>query len=144
HPLYGGSMRDGAPAVLFERLPREGIAALRFNFRGVGASGGPHDRGGAERLDVAAAIDAMPSLPTVLCGWSFGADVSLCVDDDRIVAWCPIAPPLSVVPVADMVAAANVRPKHLLVPEHDQYDPPDRAAATTAGWVSTTIEVLPG
>lgn len=48
HPLYGGSMRDGAPAILFERLPTEGVAALRFNFRGVGASGGVHDE--AERI----------------------------------------------------------------------------------------------
>jgi hypothetical protein len=144
HPLYGGSMRDGAPAVLFERLPAEGIGALRFNFRGVGASGGTHDRGGAERLDVQAAIDAMPDVPLVLCGWSFGADVSLCVDDARVVAWCPIAPPLAVVRVDDMRAPSDPRRKHLLVPEHDQYDPPDKASATTASWTNTTMTVLPG
>lgn len=145
HPLYGGSMGDGAPAFLFERLPAESIAALRFNFRGVGASGGTHDRGGAERLDVRAAIDAIPAeLPVVLCGWSFGADVSLCIDDPRVVAWCAIAPPLAVVSVDDMVAATDPRRVHLLVPEHDQYNPPDKAAVTTATWTNTTLAVLPG
>jgi alpha/beta superfamily hydrolase len=59
HPLYGGSMHDGVPDALFRALPARGIAAIRFNFRGVGASTGTHDKGDAERHDVAAAIDAL-------------------------------------------------------------------------------------
>ena len=59
HPLYGGSMHDGVPDALFRALPARGIAAIRFNFRGVGASTGTHDKGDAERHDVAAAIDLM-------------------------------------------------------------------------------------
>ena len=147
HPLYGGSMRTGVPDALFERLPPAGVAALRFNFRGVEGSAGTHGGGVAERLDVAAAVDhlasAVPGVPIVVCGWSFGADVSLCVDDARITAWCAIAPPLSIVPVDDMHAAHDPRPKHLLVPEHDQYDPPDRARAMTADWTNTMLEVVP-
>jgi alpha/beta superfamily hydrolase len=141
-------MHDGAPAFLFERLPGAGIAAIRFNFRGVGASGGVHDRGNAERLDLGAAIDALagvvPGVPLVVCGWSFGADVSLCVDDARIDAWCAIAPPLSIVPVEEMRAPTDPRHKHLLIPEHDQYNAPPRATTITAPWINTTIEVLPG
>jgi uncharacterized protein len=148
HPLYGGSMRGGAPAVLFDALPRAGVAALRFNFRGVEGSSGSHDRGAAERLDVAAAVGALadraPGLPLVVCGWSFGGDVSLCVDDARIAGWCPIAPPLAVVDVGDMAAAIDARPKRLLVPEHDQYSPPSRTSAMTAGWAGTEVEVIPG
>jgi hypothetical protein len=145
HPLYGGSMRTGVPAVLFERLPAMGIAALRFNFRGVEGSTGTHDRGGAERLDVRAAVGGMPAgLPVVLCGWSFGADVSLCVEDPRVAGWCCVAPPLAIVPVEEMAAAADTRPKHLLIPEHDQYDPPERAGDLTAGWAATTLTVIPG
>ena len=30
------------------------------------------------------------------------------------------------------------------MPEHDQYDPPDRVRATTASWANTTVAVLPG
>ena len=143
HPLYGGSMRTGVPDALFRALPPKGIGALRFNFRGVEGSDGVHDHGGAERLDVAAAV-AVVDLPVVLCGWSFGGDVSLCVDDERILGWCPVAPPLAIVPVEELRAPADPRPKHLLVPEHDQYSPPERSTAITATWASTTLEVVPG
>ncbi|MEA3055511.1 MAG: uncharacterized protein QOD30_943 [Actinomycetota bacterium] len=147
HPLYGGSMRTGAPAALFESLPRAEVAALRFNFRGVEGSAGAHDRGGAERLDVAAAVDALatrvPDVPLLVCGWSFGGDVSLCVDDPRIAAWCPIAPPLAVAPIDDMASVANdARRKVLLVPEHDQYSSPARTRELTASWTSSDVQVI--
>ena len=141
HPLYGGSMWDGPPAVLYERLPAAGAAAVRFNFRGVGRSTGTHDRGDAERLDVLAALAALPAeLPVILCGYSFGADVCLTVDHPRVVGWCAIAPPL----MRGMSVSDTPRPKLLLVPEHDQYDPPGRAAEETVGWAATTIEVIEG
>ena len=147
HPLYGGSMRGGAPAFLFDALPRDGIAALRFNFRGVEGSTGSHDRGVAERLDLVAAIDALASrassIPLAVCGWSFGGDVSLCVDDERVAGWIPIAPPLAVVPVEEMAAVAHdSRPKLLLVPQHDQYSSPERTRDVTKAWTATEVEVL--
>lgn len=149
HPLYGGTMFDGVPDVLFTALPARAIAALRFNFRGVGASTGTHDKGGGERLDVAAAVAALAAratgVPLVVAGWSFGADVSLGVTDELIAGWAPIAPPLSVLP-AEVYAAvgADPRPKLLLSPEHDQYNPPGKAAATTAAWVNTEVVAVPG
>lgn len=147
NPLYGGSMRTGAPAALFDALPRAGVGALRFNFRGVEGSTGTHDRGNAERLDVLAAVDALassvPDVPLLVCGWSFGGDVSLCVDDARIAAWCPIAAPLAVVPIEDMAkVAADDRRKVLLVPEHDQYSPPERTRELTSSWTTTEVEVI--
>lgn len=79
HPRFGGTMRTGVPSVLFDALPDAGVAALRFNFRGVEGSGGAHGDGVDERLDVVAAIDALhpivEGLPLVLAGWSFGGDV---------------------------------------------------------------------
>jgi uncharacterized protein len=147
HPLYGGSMSDGVPDVLFTALPAAGIGALRFNFRGVGRSGGTHDEGRAERLDVAAAVAAAAATSTggvVLAGWSFGADVSLCVTDEAVLGWCPIAPPLRIVAPAEMGAAADPRPKRLLVPEHDQFNPPPAATGAVSGWASTTVCVVPG
>jgi len=145
HPLYGGSMRTGVPDALFRSLPDAGIGALRFNFRGVEGSGGSHDAGGAERLDVGAAVAAVPlGLDVVVCGWSFGADVSLCVTHDRISAWCAVAAPLGAVPIENMAAAGDPRPKLLLVPEHDQYSAPARTRDLTATWRATTVEVLPG
>lgn len=135
HPLYGGTMWDGPPAWLFERLPAVGIAAIRFGFRRE------HDEGRAERLDVVAAIDALPAgLAVVLCGYSFGGWVSLNVTDERVASWVAIAAPLG----GDIAAAKDPRPKHLLVPEHDQFAPPEVVAAVIDGWTSTTTSVLRG
>lgn len=149
HPKLGGTMRIGVPSVLFDALPAAGVAALRFNFRGVEGSGGAHGDGVSERVDVVAAIDALsaavPGVPLVLAGWSFGGDVSLSVSDERVTGWFAVAAPLRVFPSADDYAAGfDPRPKVLAVPEHDQYCDPACARSATAAWRSTTVEVVPG
>lgn len=150
HPLQGGSMASLVISELFRLLPRRGLATLRFNFRGVGNSGGEHGHGRDEAADLTAALGAMDGLwpyrPLVLCGWSFGADVSLSLTDPRIDGWVAIAPPLRVLPVEELASAAGAdpRPTLLLVPEHDQFRPPDAARAVTEGWTDTTIEVIDG
>lgn len=45
------------------------------------------------------------------------------------------------------VAAAaghDPRPKHLLVPEHDQFTTPEAACSATAGWTGSRVEVIEG
>ncbi len=148
HPQYGGTMRSIVISALFEALPPAGVTCLRFNFRGVEGSTGEHDDGRAEQSDVRAAIAALaaevdPGLPFVLTGWSFGADVSLTVTEPVLDAWLAIAPPLRF--AADLAAtAADPRPKHLALAEHDEVRPPAEVAAAVAGWHATTIEVVPG
>jgi alpha/beta superfamily hydrolase len=147
HPQYGGDMHAPLIAALFERLVRSGVAALRFDFRGVGRSGGTHDEGRGERLDVVAAVAHLVGVvdgPVIVAGWSFGADVSLAVDDPAIAGWCAIAPPLRLVPADQMVAGADPRPKVVAVPQHDQLNPPDRARPLLDGWKATRVEVIPG
>jgi uncharacterized protein len=148
HPQHGGNMRSIVPGALFDALPVEGVAALRFNFRGVGRSEGSFGEGAAERLDVVAAVDTLSSitegLPLLLAGWSFGADTSLAVADERIDGWCCVAPPLRFGKVEDMVARFDPRPKLLVVPQYDQYRPPDSAREVVADWVNTRVEVVPG
>jgi alpha/beta superfamily hydrolase len=148
HPQFGGNMRSIVPGALIEALPPAGVAALRFNFRGVEGSEGSYDEGRGEQLDVVAAIDALSAiaegLPLVLAGWSFGADTSLAVGDERVAGWAAIAPPLRMVKLDDMVAAHDPRPKLLIVPQNDQYNPPDSAAETIADWVNTRMEVVAG
>ena len=80
----------------------------------------------------------------MLAGWSFGADVSATVVDDRLAGWFLIAPPLRVLPADAFVVGPDPRPKHLAVPEHDMFRPPDAARAATADWVNTTVEVVAG
>lgn len=147
HPTYGGSMHTPVPAALFQRSQELGLTALRFNFRGVGGSSGSHDEGRAERHDVEAAlahVAALTDAPLLLTGWSFGADVSLAVDHDRLVGWMPVAAPLGVVPAGEMLAPDSDKPVRLLVPEHDQFRTPAAATEATAGWANATIEIVPG
>jgi alpha/beta superfamily hydrolase len=135
---------------LFRLLPLRGIGVLRFNFRGVGKSEGQYGDGRAESLDITAAIDALvplwPQRPLVLCGWSFGADVSLSMTDERLDGWIGIAPPLRILPREEIGAAAgsDPRPKLLIIPEHDQFLVPDAAAVATEGWTNTRLETIKG
>src|SRR5262249_14596077 len=56
HPLYGGEMHNNVVSALVAAFQQQGIATLRFNFRGVGRSGGSHGEGVAELEDVKAAV----------------------------------------------------------------------------------------
>jgi hypothetical protein len=83
-------------------------------------------------------------LPLVLAGWSFGADTALAVDDERLAGWLAVAPPLRATAVPDMVAAADRRPKLVVVPEHDQFRPPESARPMIDTWTNTELEIVPG
>ena len=151
HPLYGGDMRNTVVGAMFDALAAAGVAALRFDFRGVGRSEGRHGGGVDERLDVFAAIDAVASLaadgPLVLFGYSFGALVALDVVDVRLSGWVAVAPPLTTRQGggsgADRLAGGDHRPKLVLAAEHDEFAPYPAAAESTAGWRSTTVEPIP-
>src|SRR3954454_21183978 len=117
HPQFGGTMRSIVIGALFEALPDHGATCLRFNFRGVEGSGGAYGEGVDEVRDVEAALDVLaaevhPSVPLLLVGWSFGADMALSVTDARVAAWVAIAPPLRFSPRA-MDAGTDPRPKLL-------------------------------
>jgi alpha/beta superfamily hydrolase len=83
HPLQGGTMKNSVVHRLAAGLYESGIAALRFNFRGVGASTGSYGGATGEEEDVRAALDFLqarhPALPLWVAGFSFGARVGLSV-----------------------------------------------------------------
>src|SRR5256885_12276664 len=56
HPLYGGDMDSPVVARMVEACTSRGLATLRFNFRGVGASTGRHGDGRGEQDDVRASL----------------------------------------------------------------------------------------
>ena len=146
HPLYGGDRHNPVVGAVCAALVRAGAAAVRFDFRGVGASEGEHDNGDAERLDLAGAIELLemttPDVPLVAAGYSFGALVALNVTDPRVVGWLAVAPPLGRDAGAPL-AARDHRPKHLLVAEHDQFCPPAKAEAASVDWPATTRTIVP-
>lgn len=77
HPLYGGTMENKVVQTLARAFVQEGWRAVRFNFRGVGASAGVHDEGGGEADDMGGLVQALaPEGPIALAGFSFGAYVA--------------------------------------------------------------------
>jgi len=90
HPLHGGLMHFKVIFRAAKALQNQGIAALRFNFRGVGRSEGAHDRGIGEQDDARAALTEMerlaPGVPLILGGFSFGSAMAakVAIEDSRV------------------------------------------------------------
>jgi uncharacterized protein len=78
HPQHGGTMDNKVAQTLARAFVQLGLRAVRFNFRGVGASAGAWDEGRGEIDDALAVIAAHrdAALPLVLAGFSFGAYVA--------------------------------------------------------------------
>lgn len=77
HPLFGGTMDNKVVQTLARAFVACGWTAVRFNFRGVGASEGAHDEGRGEREDMLAVIEQVaPEGPLAIAGFSFGAFVA--------------------------------------------------------------------
>ena len=77
HPLFGGTMDNKVVQTLARAFVQSGWTALRFNFRGVGASAGAHDAGQGETEDLLALVAAQaPEGPLALAGFSFGSFVA--------------------------------------------------------------------
>ena len=77
HPLFGGTMHNKVVQTLARAFVQSGWRAVRFNFRGVGASEGTYDEGRGEVRDMLRVIDQLaPEGPLALAGFSFGAFVT--------------------------------------------------------------------
>ena len=77
HPLFGGSLDNKVVQTLARALVQCGWTAVRFNFRGVGASAGTHDQGRGELEDFLAVVEQVaPTGALALAGFSFGAFVT--------------------------------------------------------------------
>lgn len=79
HSLMGGSMTNNVVEALTTVFRDRGFTTLRFNFRGVGRSGGTFDNGEGERDDVLGALSFLADREVtdiILAGYSFGAWVN--------------------------------------------------------------------
>ena len=120
HPLYGGSMHNNVTNAIADALVKSGIAALLFNFRGVGGSQGSHGGGIAEQEDVKAALDWLESVKDVdtqrlgLAGYSFGAGVAFPVGcaDLRVKAVALVSPYFGHTPLS--LFTSCLKPKLIL------------------------------
>jgi alpha/beta superfamily hydrolase len=117
HPCLGGAMDNNVVLALETELTQRGVAALRFNFRGVGESESdvPLEAqiagfwetpriardGGTALVDLRAAADfARESVPSArhlwLLGYSFGAVIALLLAEERhdIAGLALVSPPV--------------------------------------------------
>jgi len=97
HPLHQGSMTNKVVHTLSRAMNDLGIAAIRFNFRGVGASEGAFAGGIGETEDAMAVIDwavqRYSGAGLCLLGFSFGgmiaARAALSADPVQLVTVAP-------------------------------------------------------
>ena len=125
HPRFGGAMHSKVVHRVARAARRAGAASLRFNFRGVGQSGGSYDQGVGEQDDFRAALTFLgerhPGLPLVAAGFSFGARVSLQAgcSDPRVRQVLAVG---AAVGSGDWSFLARChRPKHFLHSTRDQF-----------------------
>lgn len=116
HPAHGGSKDHPLLWAIRNELAGRGWVVLSFNFRGVMGSEGEHTGGEKETRDVLAAIDHVREEvegPSVLVGWSFGANVAVrhAMTDERVAAVALVGLPIGfdLVPVADLPADGELR-----------------------------------
>jgi hypothetical protein len=80
NPVQGGTMLNKVVSTLQRTARDAGLATLRFNYRGVGASAGNHDMASGEVDDAEAVANWLrsqyPGLPLTLLGFSFGGFVA--------------------------------------------------------------------
>ena len=107
HPLYGGDMDNPVVKTITGAYARCRYSTLRFNFRGVGASGGAFDNGRGEQLDILACCDFLKAegfAAIDLAGYSFGAWVlaKLSPLPDGLGRMLMVAPPVAFMDFSDI------------------------------------------
>jgi alpha/beta superfamily hydrolase len=138
HPQYGGDMDNNVVRAAVRGVTARGMAALRFNFRGVGRSAGTYDGGRGEPEDVLAALSCAAAQPGVdvtrlgLAGYSFGAVMAALAADKRVAALALIAPPLAATDLGDRLTTFQ-RPLLLLAGERDQFCPTEALRRLAVG-----------
>jgi alpha/beta superfamily hydrolase len=147
HPLYGGSMDSPVVNELAHAAHKTGMSSLRFNWRGVGASGGEPSGALEDAVEDYAAAFAHLSetIPgqLVACGYSFGGAAALAATRaspgaGRLVM---VAPPPSML---DPQALAEISSGLLvLAGENDAIAAPDSLEPLIAAVSGARLVVIP-
>ena len=154
HPRHGGSKDHPILWAVRNELAQRGFVVLAFNFRGTMRSAGTFGGGRTEVSDVRAAISRAREEadgPTVVCGWSFGANVAVreALDDDRPAALVLIGLPLEHdLDIPPMPSASELRtlarPVLLLSGENDEYSPAGRLAEVQKALPRAELAIVAG
>jgi alpha/beta superfamily hydrolase len=155
HPRHGGSKDHPILWALRNELASRGFVVLAFNFRGTMRSAGTYGAGHAETKDVRAAIGRVREEsegPTIVCGWSFGANVALreALTDERVGALALIGLPLEPADIEIPPTPGRselrtfARPTLLLAGEGDVYCPRPRLEQLGDTMPHAEVVIVPG
>jgi len=150
HPLYGGDMNNNVVMAICSTLAEASLAALRFNFRGVGRSQGKFAEGIGEQEDVDSALTFLSSLGKVdrsrigLVGYSFGAKVALpaALQNELVQAVAFISPFLSTSDWQQLRAC--IKPKLFLFGSNDSLVLSPEVQRMASELPQSQYEVIPG
>jgi len=137
HPLHGGTKQNSVVYRVARGLQAAGVAALRFNFRGVGRSEGEYDDGRGEVEDARAGLDELerryPGVELWAAGFSFGARTvaALALDDERVRASVLVALPVQAYALEHLDELQG--PGLCLMAERDEFGTLDRLRAALPG-----------
>jgi alpha/beta superfamily hydrolase len=148
HPQHGGTLHNKVVHSVARALQEQGMATLRFNYRGVGASSGSYDEGRGEADDACAVIAwgrrRWPGAKLTLAGFSFGAGVAL-----RIAATARPSRLITIAPAIDRLPLSSLPrpdcPWLLVMGEADDVVDPVRVRAWADGFDPPPQQIwLPG
>jgi alpha/beta superfamily hydrolase len=137
HPLYGGDMQNNVVDSILQAYRREGYSTLRFNFRGVGQSGGRYGDGIGERQDVVAAVSYLHNLgksPLDLVGYSFGAWVNALAlkDLNSVGRMIMVSPPVNFMDFSFLEYTDKI--KLMVAGSEDDIAPPEMIKKMISRW----------
>jgi alpha/beta superfamily hydrolase len=147
HPLYGGSMESPVVSELAYACARVGLASLRFNWRGVGASAGATSgEAKAADEDYTAALAHQAETVTgdlVACGYSFGAcsAVRSAAASARVRRLLLVSPPPSLLDAA--VLGSFEGPVLVIAGEADDLAPSGKLSGLVDGSPAARLEIIP-
>lgn len=148
HPLMGGSMSSPVVTEVALAASDAGRAALRFDWRGVGASAGrPSGEAADADADTLAALDFLRESvegPLVACGYSWGALAAYRVglEAPRVRRLVLVAPPPALLERERLARAG--RPVLIVAGDRDDYVPLAALRERVDGITGVTLVVLPG
>ena len=146
HPQHGGTMDNKVVQTLARAFTQLNYSAVRFNFRGVGASQGAWAEGPGEIDDALAVVGAFRAAgqPLLLAGFSFGAYVASNVAA-RLKAQGAAAERLVLIaPAASRFDMAPVPPDTLVIHGESDDVVPLAAVFDWARPQSLPVTVVPG
>ena len=127
----------------------EGVATLRFNYRGVGQSGGAYGKGVGETKDTQAALRSLRArfskAKLVVCGYSFGTWVGLraAATEGDVSRVALVAPAVRIFDFVRQDAAAFQGRLAIYVGDRDEFCDVSEAESLATG-LGATLTVFPG